>query len=112
MAYDGDSAIYAYVNSKFINTDDNSNPFTRTTVGRFIPRHITPRVTAQSGIFTVHPSPKEPFVGSSVRKLVIKQSFRRDLKAVLYKYGIHRASLFPGLDALAEHIEWLRTDVY
>ena len=46
----------------------------------------------------------------SVFDLRIASDFRRTLKSQLYKYGIHRASLFLDLDGLATHIEWLRID--
>ena len=31
---------------------------------------------------------------------------------MLYHYGIHEASLFPGLDSSAHHIEWMKRDVH
>jgi len=110
--YDGDSLIYAYSHNKYVEITKHLDPFSFGQVGRFIPNHITPRITAQAGLFTIHPSPKQPFNSSKITKLVIKQTFREDLKYTLYKYGIHRATLFPGLDGLAAHIQWLRTDEY
>jgi len=111
-AHNGDSVVFAYTHNKFINTAQDPNPFAVNHVARFIPNHITPRITAQAGLFTVHPNPKRPFVSSMISKIVIKQKFRRDLKYILYKYGIHRATMFPGLDGLANHITWRRTDEY
>jgi len=34
---------------------------------------------------------------------------RLTLKKTLNKYGVDRFSLFPGLDGLASHIEWLQS---
>jgi hypothetical protein len=110
--YDGDSVVYAYAHSKFIDTVKNPNPFTVDHIARFIPDHITPRITAQAGLFTVHPNPKTPFVSPMISKLIIKKQFRKDLKYILYKYGIHRATMFPGLDGLANHITWRKTKEY
>jgi len=110
--YDGDSVVYAYTHDKFINTTRDSNPFAFDHVARFIPDHITPRIIAQAGLFTIHPKPKNPFVSSMLSKLIIKQKFRRKLKFILYKYGIHRATMFPGLDGLASNITWRKTDEY
>ena len=110
--HDGDSVVYAYADNKFINTTRNPSPFVVDHVARFIPNHITPRITAQAGLFTVHPNPKTPFESSSLSKVIIKQKFRKDMKYILYKYGIHRATLFPGLDGLAKHITWRKTDEY
>jgi hypothetical protein len=47
-----------------------------------------------------------------VDKLIISSGFRRELKFMLYRYGITRASMFPGLDALSSHLEWLRVEKY
>lgn len=104
-----DSAVYVLKGQTFIDTESVS-PFTLKEVSKYIPLHITPRITAQSGLFTVHPDPTKALNSSSVEKLVIEASFRRELKKILYRYGIHRAALFPGLDGLAAHIQWLNTD--
>jgi len=63
-------------------------------------------------LFTIHPKPLEPLVSSQIERLIIKREIRRNLKHVLYRYGIHRAILFPGLDGLAEHIKWMRSGEY
>ena len=109
---DGDSIVYAFERSGFIDTVSLPDPFEIDSVGRFIPRHITARIAAQAGLFTIHPNPLEPFCSETITKLVIKQPFRKMLKFTLHQFGVHRASMFPGLDGLAKHIEWLRTDDY
>lgn len=109
---DGDCMIYCYHAPKFMNLAKNPDPFARDTVGKFIPPHITPRITAQTGLFTIHPDPKESFDSPNVRVVKIAAGFRRDLKRTLWKYGIHRATLFPGLDGLCSHLEWLRSDCH
>jgi len=90
----------------------NPEPYDVEKVGRFIPPHLTQRIIAQSGIFTIHPNPKESFESDSIDKLIIKNNFRKKLKHILYQYGIHRYSLFPDLDGLAKFIQWSRTDEY
>ncbi len=109
---DADSVIYVYRQRRYIDISKHTNPFAWGTVSRFIPNHVTKRITAQAGLFTIHPNWCEPFVDPALRRLVIKEKFRRDLKNILSRYGIHRASLFPDPDGLAAHIEWLRTDVF
>ncbi len=108
--HDGDSLIYAFNNNRFIKIDENPDPFKRTKVGKFIPNHITPRITAQAGIFTIHPDPRQAYNSEEIDHWIIPNKSRQELKRVLYKYGIHKATLFPNLDGLAKHIAWLRTD--
>ena len=106
---DGDSLVYAYCNENNIKMRKGLDPFKFSEIGKFIPRHITSRITAQAGLFTIHPNSLEPFKSPEIERLIIKHEFRGALKRTLFGYGIHRASLFPGLDGLAELLKWLRT---
>jgi len=82
-------------------------------VERYIPRIVTPRLRAQSGIFTVHPKPQNIFhPPGSVTNLRIPWRYRKSLKASLFRHGIHEAALFPDLDGLARHIDWCQTKCY
>lgn len=108
--HDDDSVIYAFHSNKFFSVDKHPDPFKIDDIGRFIPRHITRRITAQGGLFTVHPNPEEPFESERISRLIIRKKFRRQLKKTLNKYGIHRAMLFPDLDGIAAHIRWMRTN--
>ena len=110
--YDGDSLIYAFKSHGYIKTEENPDPFKIDKVRKFIPNHITNRITAQSGLFTIHPNPHEPFESKLIDTIIIPEAIRRKLKKTLYKYGIHNFTLFPDLDGLSKHIEWLRTDAY
>lgn len=105
----GDSAIFAYHNRTFINITKHPIPFAIKRYGKFISPHITRRITAQAGLFTVHPDPIHEFTDPNIHKLIIPQQVRHELKKQLEKYGIHRASLFPDLDGVAQHIKWKRT---
>lgn len=110
--HEDDSVVYAYENNQMLDISKYPSPFEITDIKRFIPKHITQRITTQNGVFTIHPDPKKPFNSLKIKKIIIKHSFRKELKIILHKYGIHRASLFPGLDGLAEHLLWLRTNVF
>jgi hypothetical protein len=46
---DDDGVIYAYDKKSYIEVDKYPNPFRYNKVGKFIPRHITPRITTQGG---------------------------------------------------------------
>lgn len=109
-----DSAIYVLKSDKYpISSDEESkSPFEYLEEMKFIPSHITERIIAQSGLFTIHPDPVKPFSGNDIEKIIIKNSFRKELKKILFKYDIHKASLFPGMDGLSEHIIWLRSKSY
>lgn len=104
-----DSVIYAYQNKSYIDVEEHPEPFRYREVGKFIPRHISPRITNQGGLFTIHPKPYEPFESDDMEKILIPQKIRSELKKTLDRYGVDRFSLFPSLDALSAHIEWLQS---
>jgi hypothetical protein len=104
-----DSAIYAYKTGTYLSIDKHPDPLKYAIVGKFIPRHISSRITAQAGLFTIHPDPYTPFISDEIQKIIIPNKIRLELKRTLDRYEINKASLFPGLDGLAEYIQWLRS---
>ena len=107
-----DSAIYVLRGYEVISTRIHPDPFKYPKVGKFVPDRITPRISAQLGVFTIHPEPEKPFLSNSLEKLIIPNRICRKLKRIVDTYGINRATLFPDLDGLAHHITWQRTKVY
>jgi hypothetical protein len=104
-----DSVIYVYQDETYILVDKYPNPFRYNKVGKFIPRHLTPRITTQGGLFTIHPDPYQAFESDDVDKIIIPNEIRSKLRRTLNKYGVDRFSLFPGLDSLSVYIEWLQS---
>jgi hypothetical protein len=109
--YTGDSVVYVARDIPMVKINETPNPFAIDNVHYYIPRHVTRRLTAQSGLFTVHPVPTEAFRNPDrIDRLVVLQNARREIRRTLFQYGIHRESLFPDLDGLASHIKWMRED--
>jgi hypothetical protein len=48
----------------------------------------------------------------NLRKIVVPEACRRQIKKDLCKYGIHAGSIYPDLGGIAKHIEWRKTDAY
>jgi FRG domain len=112
--YSGTSRIYVAEGITELRLEDGTvpDPFAIRQVYRYVPPHITPRLTAQAGLFTIHPNPKVAFQGNpSITRIIdIAGTARREIKRTLSQFGIHEASLFPGLDGQGAHIGWLRAD--
>ena len=104
-----DGVIYAYRNDTYIPVDQYPDPFKYRKVGKFIPRHITPRITTQGGLFTIHPHPYVPFESTDMEKIIIPNKIQAELRRTISRYGINQFSLFPSLDGLAAYIEWLQS---
>ena len=79
---------------------------------KYVPRITTPRLRVQSGLFTAHPNPKEEFAPPGILRIRIPYLMRKELKDSLYRHGINESVLFPDVDGLARHIDWLQIDGY
>ena len=105
------SAVYVYTDTHdAVDISKHSNPLTLSNdqpVRRYVPAHLTNRIIAQSGVFTVHHDVTSSFTSKNVYKMIIPNKIRNELKEQLYRYGIHRGTIYPGLDGLSAHIRWL-----
>lgn len=104
-----DGVIYILSGASSIDILAHRDPFAGSDVKRFVPRHITRRLIAQAGLFTIHPEPWKS-IGEDTPGLdciTVSTGLRRSLKMTLHRYGIHRESLFPDLDGLAAHVRWV-----
>ena len=108
---DTDSVIYVYPNHKYINTQKTPDPYSVSSPSRVVPDHISPRITAQSGFFVIHPEPWNDLRPlCDLKAIKIKKKFKSELKWILHRFGIHRASLFPDLDGIASHLKYWKTE--
>jgi len=102
-----DFAIYAY-DSKYYDTSEiPSDPFS--IEDDFIELHAdyyTERMAAQRAFFTLHKNPDEPFRVKDLVKFVFPGSVRSQTLFTLDFYGVNKATLFPGLDGIAEYWGW------
>lgn len=110
---DKDSCVYAYKES--FSVGSKYDPFGPKTVAFYRPPYITARVPAQHAAFSIHPNPVEAFVPAKLLKLIIPSALRNTFVMSLDLFGITRASLFPSLDGIADHLSsmckrWAWTD--
>jgi FRG domain len=112
---DRDGAIYA-LNTVSV-ADPAISPFSTKRVAKFRPSHITSRITAQRGVFTIHNDPQRPLPeGDSrkkayrVRKVVIRAAVKQRILWDLSRFNINTRSLFPDLDGLARFLTWAYFD--
>lgn len=108
---DDDSVVYVFWGGGTL-SDFTINPLTISKMVRYRPPHVSSRIAAQAGLFTAHPDPEKQFAHRSMMRIVIENNARREFKRTLYKYGISRRHLFPGLDGIAADIKWLETLCY
>jgi len=68
------------------------------------PPHITPRITAQRGAFSVHKYPQRPFTRGRFVTITLAKDTALTYKLNLHYAGINQATLFPDLDGIAEQL--------
>jgi hypothetical protein len=113
--------IFKPPSKDFVVPDRKSDPFKGEKTTVFQPNHITRRIVAQGGWFTVHkylaskskfiPLEKIARLKNSLTKLTIPANKFAGLRAELDRCGINSAFLFPGLDGLCRYIQWLHSSL-
>lgn len=106
-----DGAIYM-LQTPHVVRDYSISPFAVDQLSRYRPHHITKRIAAQRGLFTIHPDPKQALEllnkgPMKVHRAIVCKKLKKKLSFNLSRFGINRSSLFPDLDGLAAHIMWM-----
>ena len=98
---ESDAAIYVIREQhKLLRAPIDQSPFKMEETTIFHPRHATPRITAQSGLFTVHPELEQPFNCDGLEKWILKKECIVEIAGMLRQYGISHASMFPGMEGV------------
>lgn len=71
----------------------------------FLPSHGSKRITAQSGVFTLHPDAHPEIDEHEITKFIIPSKLKPAIIKHLSKYGINSSTIFPDLDGLCAHIK-------
>ncbi len=90
------------------------SPFDGTEIRVFEPRHVSPRIRVQAGLFTAHKriGPKHeipalqdiPEQRANLLKCIIPPERFGAIRAQLVDCGVHASSLFPDLDGVARRV--------
>jgi hypothetical protein len=98
-------AIYAFDNHYNLPATESSiSPFDIKEVHTLFPSHLTSRIAAQEGLFTVQFDPKREFKSKHIQKWKIDKKVVLDLHVMARTYGMNRERLFPGLDGIAANL--------
>jgi hypothetical protein len=103
------AAIYVCKLPRWVDTKKVRDPFGVKDVVSFLPSHVSRRITAQSGLFTVHPDPPTDWDDSALSAIILnfdERSWRQATRHLL-RFGMHQYSLFPDLDGLTANLTML-----
>lgn len=103
-------------NKDIMNASEMDDPFKEGGTKVFKPNHIVKRISAQFAWFTIHkhneqkkfiPFEKNPEYSKRLFKIKIQSSCFSECKKRLHTFGINSAMMYPDIDGLAKHVEWL-----
>lgn len=109
---DSDAKLFCYKCLWIYKEEKVKSPFEIGSTAKFKPTGSVPRITRQGGVFTVSATPQKPLQQLMAPKeelveLTIKESYRQELLEELNFYNVNQASIFPDLDGLSRHMNWL-----
>jgi hypothetical protein len=109
---EADAAVYVMdraVKCMSVNQTKKESPFSYSNFASYLPAHVSPRIRAQSGVFTLHPDPTLPPPEKLLlAKIIIPQEVRRSTLHGLNLSGFNRKVLFPDTDGLAQWLAWMK----
>ncbi len=100
-----DGVVYCYQPASF-EKEEELNLTGLASIKAFYPSHTTARVTAQSGMFTVHPTSSTKLISRRMDRVVIPASKKPALREKLFKYGVNYSSIYPDLDGISKDLKY------
>jgi len=84
----------------------DENPFELSGTRLYRPPHVTPRIPAQQGVFTISGDPTQPFEHENLQRWLISSGGCFNIKKMLDVCGVNEAAVYPDLDGLGRHLAW------
>jgi hypothetical protein len=114
---DKDGVVWVFSPSveDYHGSDSDSSPYSIKATKVFRPKHVGQRITAQSGLFTVHVISDDrggshiqrlKRYSSKLVKINVKAASFSKLREQLHMLGVNHAYMVPDLDGLCKHLEW------
>lgn len=104
----------------YVDALSGSDPFNTKRTLLFVPKLVTKRIQVQSGLFSVHyimkgkkreflPLDENSTYVNKLKKIIILPEAISESRYMLDHFGVNRATLFPDLDGLCQHITWCQS---
>lgn len=100
-----DGAVYGVKCLNEVDIKKFRSPFDVDDVRTYSSKHISKRFIAQDGLFTISVDPTKPFQKGILKRIRVKSSAKERIMESLKSVGVHRGSVFPGLDGVASYVE-------
>ncbi len=102
------AAVYSLYTEKWLYTEElnNRDPFGIEEPWVYMPSHVSPRLRAQRGVFTIQPNITEELSMPGITKILIDKDYVNSIKWQLHKLGISAKTIYPDLDGLCSDLKW------
>ena len=106
--------IYCFIIDEDFSINNADNPFTISKTKSFMPNHLSNRITAQKGCFSIHELIDNKFLPldtndeykERILKYQIPANLRNEILLELDSLGINAFSAFPDLEGLSKFLQW------
>lgn len=107
--------VYATQAPRLVDVATEPDPFLLQRVRAFVPPAVTPRIVAQRGLFTIHPSPTRPWIRSSsagarIDHFDIDTALRQYFERKLFQLAIESSAIEADLDGIGGTLAWQFTN--
>lgn len=101
-----DASIHILQTDDWLHSDNlqGFDPFKATEPYVLMPKHVSPRMRAQQGVFTVQPNVDTELSFGQVEKIKIPAKSIKNIKFQLFTYGISEKTIYPDLDGLCRDL--------
>lgn len=101
-----DAAIWVARNLQVVSENEKKKPFDVTELRCYRPPHISPRISAQRSVLTLHECPTKEIASGTLVKFTIRSKACFEIRKRLDACGVNENSLFPDLQGLGGHLAW------
>ena len=107
-----DAALYAFKPKFEAPVDKADSPYdVKPGIVNLRPSAFVARVSSQLSRFTLHNPPTSDLAGQTkygpLNKIIVEARYVRELRIELDYYGYNAATIFPDLDGLSTHLNWI-----
>jgi hypothetical protein len=106
------AAIYTATHAEWLYGENLKihNPFEIGKTYVYMPNHVTPRLRAQQGVFTIQSSIEEEIVLQDLSKHIIDKNYVNKIKWQLAALGITAKTIYPDLEGLCADLKFLHLE--
>ncbi|MDN2675248.1 FRG domain-containing protein [Janthinobacterium sp. SUN026] len=107
-----DAAVYILDDGKWIHSKESRDldPLSLIETRVYMPKHVTTRLRAQQGVFTIQPNIESELDIPGIEKLTIPREKVKMIKWQLLTYGISAKMIFPDIDGLCADMRFVQIE--